>query len=369
MAKKRKNRGMGFACFMAVYAVIALAAIAVGLVWFWGYIEAYEASRPHVAIDAYLEKMTKERIVERCSTVLEQTDLNIQNEEECLGYLRDALKGEITYARKASASTDTQHTYILRCRSRVVGSFVIEASREDRYGFRQWEFREDHFDLSELMGTEVISITVPQGYEVRVNGVTLNDSYIVDEQTRKYAILEEFYGSYELPEMVLQTYQAGPFLNVTFEIEAFDPEGNPFLMDESFDENVMIRLGDETVKQELDQFLEAFIGSYVLFSGCANDNPYGNYAQVMHYVVPDSKLAKHMREALDGLIYAKSKGDEVADIFVNHYISLSEGSYLCDVTYKVDTIGQQGLVQTTSNAKILIVRSGDALLVESMIGY
>ena len=65
----------------------------------------------------------------------------------------------------------------------------------------------------------------------------------------------------------------------------------------------------------------------------------------------------------------QSSGDEVADIDIQHYLELSEDSYLCDVTYKVDTIGREGLVQTTSNAKILIVRSGDTLLVESMIGY
>ena len=137
---------------------------------------------------------------------------------------------------------------------------------------------------------------------------------------------------------------------------------------DNFDENDLITLKDQKTVEELKAFVEEFLDIYVIFAGCANDSHEINYQRVIKYVVPGSKLAQRMLD-LEGMQFAQSRGDEVADIDIHHYLELSEDSYLCDVTYKVDTIGREGLVQTTTNAKILIVRSGDALLVESMIGY
>lgn len=369
MAKKQKQKGMGFAIFMAAYALVALVAMGMGLYWFWGFMDAYEASRPHIAIDQYMATVTPERIVSECDVILEEADLNIQSEEECLAFLLEAVEGKLTYARKASACTETEQTYVLRCGERVVGSFVIEAQEEDKYGFTPWAFREEQFDLSDLMGTETISVTVPEGCLVFVNGVQLDESYITQRENREYAVLEELYGSYELPELVLCTYEAGPFLNAEYEMEVYDPEGKPFTMDESFDENDLIALEDETVITELDAFLEEFIDIYVIFAGCANDSRYANYSQVIRYVVPGSNLAQRMKDALDGMQFAQSRGDKVADIQVHHYIALPDGKYMLDVTYKVDTTGNAGVVQTTTNVKMVIVESDGKLLVESMIGY
>lgn len=372
MAKKRnvKRKGNGFAIFMSVYAILALAGIFFGLKWFWGFMEAYEASRPHIAIDAYMSKVSRDRIVENCDVILEKADLNIQSEEECMTYLREAVQGEITYARKASACTETQQTYILRCGDQAVGSFVIESGEPDEFGFTPWHFKEESFDLSYLMGTETIGVTVPAGYGVYVNGVKLDESYITQRETREFAVLKEFYGgSYEMPIWELLTYTAGPFLNAEFEIEVYDSTGRPFTMDENFDENTLIALTDAGKLDKLDAFLDEFIDIYVVFAGCANDARFQNYKRVIQYVVPGSNLARRMEEALDGMQFAQSQGDEVADIQVHHYIQLPDGKYLCDVTYKVNTLGHEGVVQTTTNVKMIIVESGDKLLVESMIGY
>lgn len=368
MAKKKNRKGMGFAIFMAVYALVALGAIGYGLYWFWGFMGAYEASRPHIAIDRYMSALTPDRIVADCDLILEDADFHIQSEEACREYLRNAVSGELSYARKASACTDTLQTYVIRSDEQVIGSFSIEATAADEYGFKPWSLKEEKFDLSFLMGTETISVTVPEGCIVVVNGVQLDESYVTFRETREYAMLEELYGNYAVPELVMCTYEAGPLLNAEFEVSVYDASGRPFVMDENFDENDLITLKDQKTVEELKAFIEEFLDIYVIFAGCANDSHEINYQRVIKYVVPGSKLAQRMLD-LEGMQFAQSRGDEVADIDIHHYLELSEDSYLCDVTYKVDTIGREGLVQTTSNAKILIVRSGDTLLVESMIGY
>ena len=151
--------------------------------------------------------------------------------------------------------------------------------------------------------------------------------------------------------------------------EVVDANGDPFTYDESFDPNSLIELKDEAVGAELESFVEEFLDAYVIFAGCANDSRYANYSNVIRYVVPESNLAKRMKEALDGLQYAQSRGDEVDTVTFHHLVQLSQEAYMCDVTYLVNTTGREGVVQTTTNVKMVLVRSGDKLLVESMIGY
>lgn len=372
MAKKKKNKKQRRSFFplgMAIYAVLFLGLAAFGLHMFWGYMEAFEASRDYHAIDGYMAQLTKEHVVDACGDILDLVDTNIQSEEECRQSLLDAISGDITYARKASESTENKQVFVLRCGKQVIGQFSVVTTQEDKYGFAPWTFGEESFDLSYLMGTETVSVTVPEGYSVYVNGVELDESYIVNEERREFALLEDFYGAYDLPELVLQTYEAGPFLNAALTMEAFDPQGNPFIMDESFDENCLIEMTDEAEIQRIDDFLEEFIDVYVVFAGCANDNRNANYNRVIKYVVPDSNLAQRMLDALDGMQFAQSMGDEVASIQVNHRVRLADGTYLYDVTYKVDTTGREGVVQTTTNVKMILVESDGNLLVESMIGY
>lgn len=369
MAKKKKKSGVGFAIFMVLWAMLLLGGTGYGLYWLWGCMEGYEASRPHIAIDAYMEKVDKQYIVDNSQEFLNVADFNIQSREECTRIMLDALEGEISYARKASACTEDKQVFVVRCGQRVVGDFTIVTTEADEYGFKPWVFSGDNYDLSSLMGTETITITAPEGYRVLVNNYQLDDSYIVSQERIPYELFENYYDDYDLPEYVLNTYQVGPFLNAMYEPEIYTPEGRGFVMDESFDPYSLIPQVEEKTAEELEEFLEEFLENYVIFAGCANDARNANYQKVIKYVVKDSSLAKRMHDALDGLQFAQSKGDKIADIHVNHLAQLSQDVYLFDVTYQVDTTGHEGVVRTTTNARIVIVRSDNKLLVESMANY
>ena len=75
------------------------------------------------------------------------------------------------------------------------------------------------------------------------------------------------------------------------------------------------------------------------------------------------------KSPVKGLRSLLGRGDQVAEIDIHHLYALSEDAYLCDVTYYVDTTGREGVVRTTTNARIVVIRSAGKLLVESMIGY
>lgn len=374
MAKKKKKnqrrkRSLGWFIFgMFVYAAVVLGAAYYGLKELWVFLEAYEASRDYHAIDAYMEQLSRQHICDTQADLIAQVDHNIQSEEECRQVLLDAISEEITYARKASECTDTRQVYVLRSGKQVIGSFAIEAEAADEYGFTPWEFAEESFDLSYLIG-ETVSATAPMDYPVYVNGVQLDDSYVTGQTSEEFEVLEEYYEDYDLPVFYTKTYEAGPFLG-NFPMEVTDPEGNPYVYDEaSFDKEALIHNCTEEETEALNEFMDEFIKCYVVFAGCANDDRYRNYDKVIEYVVPNSNLAQRMHDAVEGMQFAQSMGDEVDTITIHHLIRLEEGRYLCDVTYLVNTTGREGVVQTTSNAKIIILESGSKLLVESMIAY
>ena len=372
MAKKNKRQKkhsfLWFALGMIVYAVVVLGAAFFGLKYLWGFLEGYEASRDYHAIDAYMEQLTPEHICDTQADLIAQVDHNIQSEEECRQVLLDSLSEKITYARKASECSETRQVYVLRSGKQVIGSFAIEAGNEDEYGFAPWSFVEESFDLSYMIGQKV-SATAPMDYPVYVNGVQLDDSYVVSQASEQIAFLEDYYEDYTLPEFYVKSYEAGPFLG-EMEIGVTDPEGNPYVYDEAaFDKEAIANNCSSEETEQLNAFVKEFLKRYIIFAGCANDDRFDNYDYVIQLVVPGSNLAMRMHDAVEGMQFAQSRGDELDTITIHHMVRLEEGRYLCDVTYLVNTLGYAGVVQTTNNAHMIIVEQSGTLLIESLIAY
>lgn len=365
MAKKAKRFKYGFLLGMVIYAVLFLTLTFFGLRYFWDFIAAFEESRPLNTINAYMDQLTVDHICDSQTDLLKLAEDELVSEDVCRQLMKDALKDEITYAKKSSESTDTKTVYVLRSGSRIIGSVTMTATEIDEYNFARWKISEETFDLSFILGEKSYSVTVPEEFKVYVNGVQLDESYIV-ETGLKYSAVERLYKDFDLPTMV--TYKASVPLGECVGVVK-DADGNEIAIDENTDYNVFLENCTEAERTELKTFSEVFIDRYVIFTGNANDNAKGNYRSLLEYVVADSDLASRMKMALDGLSYAQSKGDEIASIKINRFISLGDGRYICDVTYEVDTTGRNGVVRTTNNVQIIAVRTEEGLKAESLASY
>lgn len=365
--KKEKCGNLVFSISMVVYAIVFVAAAALFLNWFWGFIDSYERSQSKVTIRQYMEQLTDEHILSTASDLIGQIDHNIQSEEACEAAILEVLSTDVAYARKSSECTDTKQVYILRCGTQVIGSFTITAGEADAYGFASWSVTEESFDFSFLMGTPV-SVTAPKGYSVYLNGVKLDDSYVTGEETLPFPVLEELYGDYEVPEFTKLTYKAGPFLG-QFEMTVSDPDGEPFTLDESTDLNIFADNCTDGEIAALSDFTEDFIRRYVVFTGCANDDRFDNYYDLAELIVLGSDLDSRLKNALDGLQYAQSKGDQIDTITIHHYVNIGNGKYLVDLNYLVNTTGLAGVVQTSNNLKLVITETGNGLKTEALFSY
>lgn len=362
-AKKRHGFGRFF-LGMFIYAVVFLLIAAGGLTVFWKYMEGFENSRPKITVDAYMQSITPEHVCDMSQSVIDSIDHNLESEEACREYLLSSLTEEITCAKKSAECTADRQVYVLRSGSQVIGQFSIVTTQPDRFGFKPWTLEGEAFDLAYLIG-QPQSITVPDVLSVSVNGKTLDAGYIAADDI-PYAELEDYYGDYDLPHQV--TYSFGPLLGEP-EVQVTDAKGNSVDPAEITDFSPYFHNCTEEEAQELDDLTERFVKRYIAFTGSANRARIDNYNNLMYCVVPGSDLADRLLNAIDGLYYAQSKGDSVASITTNHQIRLEEGRYLCDISYEVDTTGFNGVVRTQTNAKLMIVRSGDQLLVEALMIY
>lgn len=363
--KVKKPRWGLFFFFMFLYAVAFLGGAFYGLKYLWNYLDAYEQSRPKLALNYYMENLTEDHIVDVGISVMNQIDQNIQSEEECRQIIRDSISTGINYAKKSAECTETRQVYVLRSEGVVIGEFAIEAGAADEFGFTRWNIVEESFDFSHLVWHGTVSMTVPSDYIVSVNGYVLDESYIIEDNIQ-YEEVASYYDEFDLPYKV--TYEAGTFLG-ELEMTVTDPEGNPATFDENTDWSQFYLNCTEEEVQALNAFTAEFVERYVDFTGSNKNTRYGTYNKLIEYVVADSDLASRLHAAIEGLQFGQSKGDEVVSITTHLQLRIEEGKYLCDVTYEVDTTGKEGVVRTTTSAKLTIVETDDGLKLESMNIY
>lgn len=367
MAKQKRKKKIGtliFVLFMILYAGVFLGLTHKGLTYFWDFIEAYEISRPKNTIDAYMEQLSPEYIADSCTDLIAQVDHNIQSEESCKEVIVASLSEGITCAKKVTECTDTKLVYVLRSGGRVIGQVQLEPRGQESYGFTPWEVTGDSFDMSFLL-TDTVSTIAPHNYPVLVNGVALDEGYITETGIR-YTALEEFSEKIEQPYIV--SYTAGPCLG-SISLQVTDPEGNPVTIDENTDMNTFLTPCTEEEEKDLADFNQKFIKRYVGLLTSKYDTRYDNYDALVPYMRPGSDLASRTKNALEGLAFGRSNSDRVVSITINHSIRLDESRYVCDITYVVDSLRYVGVVQTTTNVKVIIVNTEDGLLADTLITY
>ena len=382
MAKKKtkKKSNRWFFLGMFLYALVFLGAAAYGLHWVWGELEAFEEKEVYKEqvtgnpIDDYMAQLTVDHVLDGAvAEVYATLNQDVQTEAECRQMLASYLTGEFSRAKvmkMGQTSESAEISYDIYCGTHKVGQVTTSSHAEERYGFIVWEITEEHFDLTnlvlkeEMMG-QVFTVTVPHDHTVSVNGVALDESYLI-ESGRQYELLAEFYDDYELPTIV--TYQAGPFMG-DVEPVITNPAGEVVTIDENTDWNSFIDNCSAEETSEIQDFLEDFMASYVKFTSSNKDTRYDAYNNVIKYMVKNGELADRMKRALDGLQYNHIRNAYLLSVTQNHCVNIGNDRYMVDITYVSNVDKYEGYKEESINMKLILLNTENGLRAESYIIY
>ena len=112
-AQSRKRGMSRFVKGMLIYAVVFLLITAVGLYFFWDFMDSYEQSRPKTAVNAYMQGLTEEHVCDLSQEFISTVDKNIQTREQSAAYIMEAID-DINCAKKSKACTSDRQVYVLR---------------------------------------------------------------------------------------------------------------------------------------------------------------------------------------------------------------------------------------------------------------
>ncbi|MBR0208741.1 MAG: hypothetical protein IJQ43_07590 [Oscillospiraceae bacterium] len=343
---KRKKSARRFALGMLVYALTFIVFLALGLRFFWSFIDGYEKSQPKHAIDAYIQSFDSAHIRALSADFVASLDGDLKSEEESFAEIEKLFAGELRYSKNSVESTDDRLVYAVLSGRRLLGTMALNRSGEGNDTV--WTVSDEQFDFSDLKNSS--EYLAPAEWQLSCGGKALGEKYVVETGIRYPSMAEAYDYGFKLPTLV--RYRLDNYIG-ELEIEARDAEGSEAqLLDDPAAYTLSDRCAPE-VRTRMADFTGRFLPLYIAFMSNTNHNAYDNYARVHPYLLPGSDLESRFYNAIVGQTWSHSKGDVLHDVVVNGVFEISEGKYLIDVDYQVDTTGNAGTV--TDHAGMLIV--------------
>lgn len=377
MTAKRKRGARIYTFFLILFALVLIAAACYGLLMVWTYAEEYEYTRPHHALDEYLETLNRDRWNDAIEKAVFGMAHETMSEEELKHYVQECLAGGVTAVRKGGGSN--AGVYSLRCSGFEIGTVTIEEdtsykSRIDttklpwsllKWNLYPWKVTEESFNPNILYSS--VEVTVPSNFKVLINGTELGSEYIIADGIRFDNIKKDYYEYWGgLPTKV--TYRFDHVIGEP-KVEILDENGQPFVIDPARGDEQFTRYVTGDALTRYRDFAVPFATAYLSYISGAGDEMV-RLGELNNYMLEDGTLYNRMYDALDGLSWAHTSSITVDEVILNSALELANGYSEIDLTatasYYYYGKGEQ---TSTSNLKVLVYDNGERLLAENVDLY
>ena len=349
-----KSKSFGLFCLK--YAMLVLCIGALLLLLLTRFLSDYEHTRVETAVAEYTDSFNSEYLRPRAGEFLKNIDSNIQDADEAYGYIEDLISEGISCRKNVKLTSDYAFVYDILAKGQIIGQINLIQDEVLSLGMQTWKVESDEFDFSFLLA-DGKSVTIPSDYSVYADEYLLDSEYIAEEAIAYEEL--EVYSEYssELPFKV--TYSIGNYIG-DIPLLIYDRNGE-YVSTDSTDgcETGFLDNCSESEKEELNEFIAAFINAYNNFSSSHIRNAEGYYWQLDKYMLTGSDVQVRTYASIDGLLWSLNRAMELKSVTVNSFVSLGSGYYMCDVTYIVDVQGREGYVLTTNNYYVTVVRTDD----------
>ena len=147
MAENTTNRSSRFGTGLVIYVLIFLILSAAGLIFFYDWLAAYEATRPIYAVQAYEAQLRSTGLGAETVARLRAVDHEVQSDAE-IKASADAILREATLIKSSAQSTGDRQAYQVRAGGNVLGTVYFEAKGEKKFNLLAWIPTEEDYDFS-----------------------------------------------------------------------------------------------------------------------------------------------------------------------------------------------------------------------------
>ncbi|HRV50569.1 MAG: hypothetical protein GXZ12_04080 [Clostridiaceae bacterium] len=195
--RKPVNRKASKKISISVFTIILpiwLILITVFICWFYGkansymvhYEEVYQLSLPeHVAeeVFAHFKDYDINYILDNMAETSVPRISGFESEDSVITYIRNMLEGkELTY-QPSNNFSDSMPTYVVEADGFVVAEFTLckDLQNPREFGFASWQLKEINYYTEPF---ETVNITAPTNFNVYVNGILLDDTYVCSDEVQ-----------------------------------------------------------------------------------------------------------------------------------------------------------------------------------------
>lgn len=176
-----------------------------------------------------------------------------------------------------------------------------------------------------------LTVTVPEGSELQLNGVTIPRDYIKSQSQGLFEEITQYTDGNEFltDKYVFENIYSYP------EVRAFDKNGTELSCISTSDGfYAFFEPCDDAVKQEFGRTAEDFMQAYINYSSGAFN--YGNLFLLTDRTLGGTKLYYYFFDSDDAMIWASSTKTEFKNVSYDNFRRISDKCFICTVTYDAD---------------------------------
>ncbi len=353
--KKRK-----FPLFWCIYAVLVIAAVVgihIAMNRVSDFLAEYEASQPKNYAEAVFSENFAEFDALKYLEKFDNSIFGLETRENIADYLSEKTGGaEFSYYSVSSKEEGT-YKYAVRAGEVKIAAFTLYEEKTEN-GFST--YRADDFEVYFAANEDVV-VTVPKGASVSLNGVTLDESYIAEndiaDSHNEYlpeGVEGKFYTRYVANGLVKT-----PEINVTY-------NGAELTMAEGKNGFETVPVYDETLKAQYGEYVLSAIKNYATYIQGRYSDGGVSLGAVIKYFDPRSELYKSVKSVSNKYVNSYDSY-EFTNESTEEFISYDENTFSCRVSF-TQVLHLNGAADYTDNIDytLYLRRVGDKFLIFDM---
>ena len=357
-AKAKKRQSKKFKNFLKIYAIVL--GIAALLCWLilYSFIKDYEQGQPTSEMDIIAENFTSEKI----DKFIKDSGIKVskfESNESVSAYLKDKVSNtKISYKKKVGEYSDSNPVFLVYADDNAIAKVFLKENGKNFHKFTKWKLSNIEFgSMDKKSKNSDITISVPKGSSLTVNGVEVDASYISEDDVKiTYCqhvgdfVTEPLTTKYTIPGLIskpeIKASMNGADLLVSNEGNKYSANypDDPTLFNEQKDRALMIA---ETY------------GRYIINRG--------SLEKLSSYMVGYAKEYVNDIPAVWAFLYGKTFTYEFQNEEVTNMQKYSDACFSCDIKFDLYVDWKTGNKTYNTNLTYTFVKINGNWVVADMI--